>query len=247
MMMSNYNSYYFLNIETVAQQSNYVQLEHPWQKLWDAKFDACNTYWNCADPAQAYRKKAALQAEFGKIACISMGYFHKSAKNEVRFLVHTMHALEEAELIEQFNAYCQVLSMSSKSTVLGFGLKGFQAPYLCRRACIQGLPLPSAFRIMGKKGYELKQLIDLMELWKMGEYKHYASKELLMVCFGLEQKLEFAVEDLHAVYYDAQDMDALRRYSEQKLVHSAQLFQAMQGLSPISKKSCYRIGQKLCH
>src|SRR4030095_13597183 len=62
--------------------------------------------------------------------------------------------------------------------------KEFDYPYICRRMLVNGIGLPAALNIMGKKPWDVQHL-DTMEMWKFGDYKHYTSLDLLAAIFNI--------------------------------------------------------------
>ena len=69
----------FLDIDTVPETENYSDLSDDKQKLWELK----SKYQRKEDYSpEAFYDRAGIWAEFGKIICISVGYF--TAVNSVR-------------------------------------------------------------------------------------------------------------------------------------------------------------------
>ena len=68
----NLNNILFLDIETVPEEENFSSLDAEMQSLWDLK-----TQYQRKDeftPEEFY-ERAGIWAEFGKIICISVGFF----------------------------------------------------------------------------------------------------------------------------------------------------------------------------
>ena len=63
----------FLDIETVSSEPNFEALSGDMQKLWADK-----TKWQRKEDTakEYYTERAGIQAEFGKIVCISVGFIH---------------------------------------------------------------------------------------------------------------------------------------------------------------------------
>lgn len=75
----NLNNILFLDIETVPEEENFNSLDTEMQSLWDHK-----TQYQRKDefsPEEFY-ERAGIWAEFGKIICISVGYF--TIKGDIR-------------------------------------------------------------------------------------------------------------------------------------------------------------------
>lgn len=72
----------FLDIETVPEHETFSQLEEEKQELWELK----SKYQRKEDfTAEEFYERAGIWAEFGKIVCISVGYFtHKGEARTLR-------------------------------------------------------------------------------------------------------------------------------------------------------------------
>ena len=73
------NNILFLDIETVPEEDNFMALDEEMKSLWEQK-----TQYQRRDeytPEEFY-ERAGIWAEFGKIVCISVGYF--ANKNDIR-------------------------------------------------------------------------------------------------------------------------------------------------------------------
>ena len=87
----------FLDIETVPQYPNFKDLDETTKELWELK-----TQYQRKDeftPEEFY-DRAGIWAEFGKIICISAGYF--KMKGDVRnFRVTSFHG-DEMKILKDF-------------------------------------------------------------------------------------------------------------------------------------------------
>ena len=75
----NLNNILFLDIETVPQEVSYLGMDEETKKLWEQK-----TQYQRRDEVNAedFYEKAGIWAEFGKIICISVGFFNN--KSDIR-------------------------------------------------------------------------------------------------------------------------------------------------------------------
>ncbi|HLT53835.1 MAG TPA: hypothetical protein VKZ97_08085, partial [Flavobacteriaceae bacterium] len=69
----------FLDIETVPEVQHFSDLDETKQQLWEAKSQYQR---NDEVTAEEFYPRAGIWAEFGKIVCISVGYF--KVKNDLR-------------------------------------------------------------------------------------------------------------------------------------------------------------------
>ena len=82
----------FLDIETVPQKATFEELSHTEQELWEQK----SQYQRKEEiTAEGFYDRAGIWAEFGRIICISVGFFN--LKGDIRnFRVTSFHG-EEAK------------------------------------------------------------------------------------------------------------------------------------------------------
>ena len=92
----------FLDIETVPQHENFSDLDETAQLLWEHK-----TQYQRKDeftPDEFY-DRAGIWAEFGKIVCISVGYF--KMQGDVRTFRVTSFYGDETHILKQFKQLLQ--------------------------------------------------------------------------------------------------------------------------------------------
>ncbi len=207
----------FLDIETVPQEDSYEDLGASVQELWAEK-----TAYRRKDqytPSEFY-ERAGIWAEFGKIICISAGYFLIQGERR-NFRVTTFHGDEKNILIE-FKTLLETHFHRPHHLLCAHNGKEFDFPYIARRMVIQGVSLPSKLNLFGKKPWEVPHL-DTMELWKFGDYKHYTSLKLLAHVLGIPSpKDDIDGGMVRDVYYEEGDLDRIIEYCERDVVTIAQ-------------------------
>jgi len=209
----------FLDIETVPQEKNFNQLNRTKQELWEQK-----SQYQRKDGVTAaeFYDRAGIWAEFGKIICISVGYFN--IKGDIRtFRTTTFHG-DESKLLKEFKELLNGHFSAAKHLLCGHNSKEFDFPYIARRMIINGIDLPYKLNFFGKKPWEITHL-DTMELWKFGDYKHYTSLKLLANILGIPSpKEDLDGSMVGAVYYKDNDIDRIINYCELDVVTTAQVF-----------------------
>ncbi len=75
MLFTDLSKILFLDIETVSQQQDFSLLDENMQRLWTKKAELINRD-NQDFTASDLYDRAGIYAEFGKIICISVGFFH---------------------------------------------------------------------------------------------------------------------------------------------------------------------------
>ena len=209
----------FLDIETVPQHQEFSELDGTSQLLWEQK-----TQYQRKDeftPEEFY-DRAGIWAEFGKIVCISVGYFvHKGAHR--KFRVTSFHG-DETQILKQFKQLLQDHFSQTKHLLCAHNGKEFDFPYIARRMVINGINLPYKLDLFGKKPWEVPHL-DTMELWKFGDYKHYSSLKLLSYVLGIPSpKEDMDGSMVKDVFYKENDIDRIITYCELDVVTTAQVF-----------------------
>lgn len=231
-MLENYpkDSVLFLDIETVPGYASWDQVPESFQKLWTKK---AASFKESETPAEELYAKAGIFAEFGRIICISVGIFMQ--KNETAFLRMKSYAgTNEKKLLLDFASMLRKYSADPGKTLCAHNGKEFDFPYIARRMLVHGIRLPAILDNAGKKPWEIK-LLDTMELWKFGDYKHYTSLDLLTRLFEIPSPKDDIDGSMVAkVYYEENDLERIVKYCEKDVLAIAQLFLRWRGEALLS-------------
>lgn len=216
----------FLDIETVPQVYNFHDLNDTTKQLFESKTKSLLKEDKTFE--DLYQERAGIQAEFGKIICISVGFVRETTLGKQIRIKSFAHEDEET-LLKQFKALLDEYYNSTQHLLCGHNAKEFDFPYICRRMLIHGIKLPDLLDIAGKKPWEINHL-DTMELWKFGDYKAYTSLSLLCHVFNIPTpKDDISGADVARVYFENHDLDRIRKYCEKDVVALIQLFLRMRG------------------
>lgn len=208
----------FLDIETVPENRSFSDLEEETQILWEQK-----TAYKRKDEytPEEYYGHAGIWAEFGKIICISVGYFKVTA-DQRQFRLKTFYG-EEPDLLKEFKALLEKHFNRADHLLCAHNGKEFDFPYIARRMLILNIALPSQLNLFGKKPWEVPHL-DTLELWKFGDYKHYTSLRLLTHILGIPSpKDDIDGSQVGNVYYEENDLNRIVRYCEKDVIALAQI------------------------
>lgn len=209
----------FLDIETVPQKQHFTDLDEISQTLWEQK-----TQYQRKDEitAEDFYERAGIWAEFGKIVCISVGYF--TFKGDLRSFRATSFHGEETQILKQFKQLLKDHFSQTKHLMCAHNGKEFDFPYIARRMIINGINLPYKLDLFGKKPWEVPHL-DTLELWKFGDYKHYTSLKLLAHVLGIPSpKEDMDGSMVKDVFYEENGIDRIISYCELDVVTTAQIF-----------------------
>jgi len=208
----------FLDIETVPEVAAFSELSSIKQELY-----ALKTQYQRKDEIspEDFYEKAGIWAEFGKIVCISVGYF-VSVDNKRSFRVKSLSG-NEKELLEGFKTLLNNHFNKANHLLCAHNGKEFDFPYIARRMIINHIELPAKLNLFGKKPWEVAHL-DTLELWKFGDYKHYTSLKLLTNILGIPSpKEDIDGSDVARVYYEENNLEKIIKYCERDTVAVAQL------------------------
>jgi uncharacterized protein YprB with RNaseH-like and TPR domain len=208
----------FLDIETVPLFANFSELDDTAKQLWEQK-----TNYQRKDeftPEEFY-DRAGIWAEFGKIVCISVGYF--VFKGDVRnFRVTSFHG-EEDTILKEFKTLLETHFNKENHLLCAHNGKEFDFPYIARRMIINSIDIPFKLNLFGKKPWEVPHL-DTLELWKFGDYKTYTSLKLMTHVLGIPSpKDDIDGSEVRDVFYKENDVDRIIRYCEKDTIAVAQI------------------------
>jgi uncharacterized protein YprB with RNaseH-like and TPR domain len=213
----------FLDIETVPQFSSFDDAPKTLQHLWEkkAKFlirDETET------PDSIYRQ-AGIYAEFGKIVCISCGYF--SADRKLR--IKSFSSDDEKNILIEFADMLSKFFSKADKLLCAHNGKEFDFPFLARRMVINSVPLPPVLDTPGKKPWEVNHL-DTLELWKFGDYKSYTSLLLLATVLGVPTpKDDIDGSMVWDVYWNEKNLPRIVTYCQKDVLTIAQIFLRFRG------------------
>ncbi|WP_196885657.1 3'-5' exonuclease [Aureivirga sp. CE67] len=208
----------FLDIETVPETETFDELSDIKKELYA---DKTKYQRKDEETPEAFYHKAGIWAEFGKIICISVGFF-KQKEGDRNFRVKSFYG-EEEELLTEFKNLLETYFAHPKYLLCAHNGKEFDFPYIARRMVINGISLPQKLNLFGKKPWEIPH-IDTMEMWKFGDFKHYTSLKLLTTILNIPSpKDDIDGSQVAEVFYKEKDIDRIITYCEKDTITVAQL------------------------
>ncbi|MBS9774863.1 MAG: 3'-5' exonuclease [Tenacibaculum sp.] len=227
----------FLDIETVPNYENWNELSTQEQELYDEK-----TKYQRKDDitVEEFYERAGIWAEFGKIVCISVGYFVERDKIK-QLRITSFYSDDEREILLNFSRLLETHFNLAKYVLCAHNGKEFDFPYIARRMIINQIKLPNKLNLFGKKPWEIPHL-DTMELWKFGDYKHYTSLKLLTHILGIASpKEDINGSEVKDVYYKEKNLLRIAKYCERDVVAIAQLLLRFNNLPLIEEKNIVKV------
>ena len=228
----------FLDIETVPQVESLDQLPENLRQLWIKKAGQIGK--EDESPEKIF-DRSGIYAEFGKIICISAGKIYRKG-NERAFRVKSFYGDNEISLLKDFTDMLNAFMLNPMHRLCAHNGQEFDFPYIARRLLINGLNLPSILDIAGAKPWEVRDyLLDTMQLWKFGDYKHYSSLDLLCTIFNIPTpKDDIEGSQVAEVYYKERNLERIARYCEKDTFAIAQLLLRYKG-EPLIQQGNFEI------
>jgi 3'-5' exonuclease len=229
-----------LDIETVAACPSYDELSPRMQQLWDKKAEKLRKGDDERTNAELFYEQGAIYAEFGRVVSIAFGGFYWNDRDELALKVRSFSNTDEAVLLREFKALVERYP-ANQLILCAHNGKEFDFPYLCRRMLINGIELPAAMQLAGRKPWEILHQ-DTLELWKFGDYKNYTSLDLLAAVFDIPgSKNEMNGAEVTPTFYEQNDLEKINRYCREDVVVLAQLYLKLHCLEPVSEQNILRI------
>src|SRR5688572_5935657 len=217
----NFNNILFLDIETVSQFRHYGDLPEDWRELWDLK--AQNLLRNReGETSETIYERAGIYAEFGKIICISCGCLQGTGDDR-KLTLKSFFGEDEHRLLTEFSGMLQKWSGDADKFLCAHNGKEFDYPYICRRMVINGIAIPEALKIAGRKPWEIRHL-DTLEMWKFGDYKSFTSLKLLAKALNIPSpKDDIDGSMVNSVYWNEKDIERIAVYCQKDVITLAQI------------------------
>jgi 3'-5' exonuclease len=230
----------FIDIETVSAEGDFSLLSDRMKALWLHKASFLSNPSDLNDE-EFYFDRAGIYAEYGKIISIGVGFFHWNDDNEVCLKVKSISNDDEAQVLREFKTLVEKKYKPTSLSLCAHNGKEFDYPYICRRMLVNGIDIPKALQISGRKPWEIPHF-DTLDMWKFGDKKHYTSLELLAALFNIpSSKFELSGDQVNHTYYRENDLAKIARYCREDIIVLAQLFLKIQNLELVKEQNIERI------
>jgi uncharacterized protein YprB with RNaseH-like and TPR domain len=213
----------FLDIETVPQHPSFLEVDGDMRKLWEKK--SKNLIRDDVETPDSIYRQAGIYAEFGKIVCISCGYF----ADDRLLRIKSFYGDDERELLSSFADALRKFFSRRNRFLCAHNGKEFDFPFMARRMIINGVVLPEVLDTCGKKPWEIEHL-DTMELWRFGDYKAFTSLLLLATVLGIPTpKDDIDGSMVWEVYWKEKNLQRIVTYCQKDVLTVAQILLRFKG------------------
>jgi predicted PolB exonuclease-like 3'-5' exonuclease len=227
-----------IDIETVPGSPHYQDLPDVWKELWLGKISKTMPENFSVD--ESYHDRAAILAEFGRVICISTGFFYRDGNGENCFKIKSICSDNEPELLQSFMKLVEKFTEKRpRFSFAGHNIKEFDIPYLCRRSLINGLQIPPFLQLSGMKPWETN-LVDTLQLWKFGDFKNYISLRLLAAVLEVPTpKEDMDGSMVRSVYYDDRNMPRITEYCQKDVIAVANILLKFKNLPLLKEENIF--------
>jgi predicted PolB exonuclease-like 3'-5' exonuclease len=205
-----------IDIETVPCFPLFDDLTPAWKDLWQEKVQRSLPE-NVLAP-EFYPQRAGVMAEFGKVICISIGYF-KQEGPALQLRLKSFYGDDEKILLQDFiSTISQMEAKNNNWNFCGHNIKEFDMPFICRRLLINGLPVPPYLDFQNMKPWETN-IIDTFQYWRFGDYKNYTSLKLLAAALGVPSpKDDIDGSMVAGVYWNEKNLQRIVTYCQKDVL-----------------------------
>ena len=222
-----YKNLFYFDIETVGNYENLLSFQENDGKgylLFKNKYE--NSLWmreRNETLDEAYLNYAPLFSSFGKIVCISFGYYHdKTVKG---YTISSINDEDEKSIMEQFQ---ELINKVSKRHMLlsGYFVKSFDIPWVLHKMNKYNFELPKILDIYGKKPWELP-VFDLAEEWKQQFKNSMSLNEVAYELGVLSEADEIDGKDVHNVYWKESNINKIKIHCENDVLNTMRVAEKM--------------------
>lgn len=206
----------YFDVESAGQYPSYeeMELQNPrLAKLWAkrAKYFRDNSPEMAKlSDADIYLHKAGMEAEFGRVICVSFGLIEDNGS--ARFT--SFFGEDEKDILVKSN---KILSNAAAKgmKICGHNIKSFDIPFLGKKMLYNGIPPASNLQIWDKKPWEVA-ILDTAELFSFGSWSHkYLGLDLLACSLGIESpKEDIEGSKVHGVFWKEKSLERIKDYCE---------------------------------
>lgn len=232
----------FFDIETAGIEADFSKLSPRLQDQWQHRAEFLRNQLSQKYPdnmgrttEDLFTEKSALQAEFGRIVCISFGKVKFNEDGEPSAQIISYTGTEHEILTNAFKLITGLTKHGSK--LLGHNIKRFDIPFLCKRAFINRIEVPSALQVWDRKPWEIP-VVDTSELWSFGAWQEgFTSLDLLSAVLGIPSpKDEMQGSQVHSEFYAGNILE-IQKYCQKDVISLIKIILSLSNLNQVEESN----------
>jgi hypothetical protein len=158
-----------------------------------------------------FLEKAALEAEFSRVVCVSFGSFNEDGT--IRAM--SFYGKDEIDILNKTNKILNNAHIKGWK-LCGHNIKGFDISCLGKRMLYNGIIPSQNIQIWDKKPWEIP-LLDTAEIFSFGNWANqkYLGLDLLACSLGIKSpKDEIKGSDVSRVFWNDENYEMIKEYCE---------------------------------
>jgi hypothetical protein len=209
----------YFDVETAGAYPTHedlVQTNPRLAKLWEKRakyFRGTNPELAEMTDSEIYSQKAGLEAEFGRVVCVSFGIWDNGEHRMTSF-----YGEDEKEILEKTN---KVLANASAKgmKICGHNIKIFDVPFLGKKMIFNGMTPPPNLQLWDKKPWEVP-ILDTSEFFSFGSWSHkFLGLDLLACSLGIDSpKEDIDGSQVHGAFWVEKSYDRIKEYCERDVI-----------------------------
>jgi uncharacterized protein YprB with RNaseH-like and TPR domain len=212
----------FFDIETAHGDYEFGEQS----KMFDAwEYDQAKNVEDVTELVELYMKTAPLYAEYGRIACITIG-----AVRDGKIILKTFKDADEKVLLEEFMASVEKFA-NNKTVLCGHNILDFDIPFVAKRSIVNRVDLHLLFDTAHLKPWETS-VLDTAILWKGTGWKKQSLLSVLSSLGLPSPKDDISGKDVGRVYW-TEGVDRIVTYCEKDVLQTVNLFRALRYEDPL--------------
>ena len=222
-----YKNLFYFDIETVGEYKDIDSLKEKDERgylLFKEKYEhnpwMQDTYKLIDD---SYVKNSPLFSTFGKIVCISFGYYH--TKTPQGYTVSSIYGDIEQDIMVEFQS---LIDKASKRHMIlsGYFVKGFDIPWVLHKMNKYNIEPPKLLDIYGKKPWEIP-VFDLADEWKQQGRTSVSLNEVAYELGVNTDMDDIDGREVHKTYWKDNDMMKIKNHCENDVLNSMRIAERM--------------------
>jgi len=230
----------FIDIETTTQTETFQELvdqnprlEDYWkEKTAYLKEQNRTELAEIEDHHQMWPRMAGLFPEWGKIVCISIGQIKFDETGmPTSFSAKSFYGDDEAQIMKDFMKTAgAIMQKYPDMKWVGHNVKGFDLPYIIKRALVHRVPVIRSFHLHKQKPWE-GCLIDTQDVWKFGNWTGSARLGLIAEVLDIPTpKDDMAGYQVNQSYWEGGNNERIKDYCEKDIEATANLMLRFAGM-----------------
>lgn len=201
--------YFYFDIETSGAYKSLDEMRTKDERMYNlflwkkgCKEETDDTWKGEAE--EVFRKKSGLLPEFGRVVCISWGFYNSNGELKIGSIMYENERLIMEEAKKLFDQVSRL-----RLTPCGYNIKGFDIPFLFKMMLKYEIVPSTCLNFYGKKPWDV-DMLDLMEFWKNGSNSMTCTMDEMSMVLGVPS----SKDEMHG--YNVRDAWNDERYNDIK-------------------------------